>query len=106
MISDRLTKRMIDVQKSTFEMMLNMAGNIQEKSGQATQAYFEQMAGLPQEGVKIMGHWMNSMKQTRTEFDSIVRDNFENWGNMFEKTMQYAKESARQSQQKVKQHGK
>jgi hypothetical protein len=100
MISERLTKRMIDFQKSTFEMMLNTMSNIQEQSGRATQAYFEQMAGLPQEGVKTMGHWMNSMKQTRNEFDSIIRDNFDNWGNMLEKTMQHTEEAVRRSQQK------
>jgi hypothetical protein len=100
MISERLTKRMIDFQKSTFEMMLNTMSNIQEQSGSATQAYFEQMAGLPQEGVKTMGHWMNSMKQTRNEFDSIIRDNFDNWGNMLEKTMQHTEEAVRRSQQK------
>jgi hypothetical protein len=100
MISERLTKRMIDFQKSTFEMMLNTMGNIQEQSGRATQAYFEQMAGLPQEGVKTMGHWMDSMKQTRYELDSIIRDNFDNWGNMLEKTMQHTEEAVRRSQQK------
>jgi hypothetical protein len=102
--SDRLTKRMIDVQKSTFEMMLNTSGSIQEHSGRATQAFFEHMAVLPREGVKSMGYWMDSVKQTRNEFNMIIRDSYDNWENLFEKTMRFTEESARRSQQRPQQH--
>jgi hypothetical protein len=95
MVTDRMTKRMIDFQKSTFDMMLNTMGNIQEQSGRATQAFFEQMAGLPQEGVKSMNHWMDSVRQTREEFNSIVRDGYENWGNIFQQTAQRTEEAMR-----------
>jgi hypothetical protein len=97
MLTERMTKRMIDLQKSTFDMMLNTMGNIQEQSGRATQAFFEQMAGLPQEGVKNMNHWMDSVKQSRKEFNSIIRDGYENWGNIFEQTMRSTEEAARRS---------
>jgi hypothetical protein len=102
MVVDRLTKRMIDLQKSTFEMMLNTSGNIQEQSGRATRAYFEQMAGLPQEGVKTMGQWMDSVRETRNEFNSIIRDSYDTWGEIFETTMRHTEEAARQSQQKAR----
>ncbi len=98
MVTDRMTKRMIDLQKSTFDMMLNTMSNIQEQSGRATQAWFEQMAGLPQEGVKTMGHWMDSIRETRNEFNSIIRDSYDNWGNIFEETVRRTEEAARQSQ--------
>jgi hypothetical protein len=104
MVSDRLTKRMIDLQKSTFEMMLKTANNIQEHSGRATQAFFEHMAVLPQEGVKSMSYWMDSVKQTRNEFNSIIRDSYDNWENIFEKTMRFNEETARRSQQRPQQH--
>jgi hypothetical protein len=96
-----LTKRMIDMQKSTFDMMLNTMSNFQEKSGRATQAYFEQMANLPQEGLKTMNKWMDSMKQTREEFNSIIHENYDEWGNRVEQTMRKTEEAARQAQHDV-----
>ena len=99
MINDRMTQRMIDFQKSTLDMMLNTMGNIQEQSGRATHAYFEQMAGLPQQGLKAMGHWMDSMRQAHNEFNSIVRDSLDSWGNVFEQTVRQTQESARHSAQ-------
>lgn len=98
METNRVTKRMIDLQKSTFDMMLDTMSNFQEQSGRATQAWFEQMAGLPQEGVKTMGHWMDSIRETRNEFNSIIRDSYDNWGNIFEETVRRTEEAARQSQ--------
>ena len=113
MVTDRMTRRMIDLQKSTFDMMLNTMSNFQEQSGRATKAFFEQMAGLPQEGVKTMGHWMDSVKQTRDEFNSIVREGYDSWGNLFEQTMRSTEQAARrsteeashQSQQTAREHG-
>ena len=99
MVTEKMTKRMIDLQKSTFDMMLNTMSNIQEQSGRATQAWFEQMAGLPQESVKTMSHWMETVRQTREEFNSIIRDSYDEWGNTVEQTMRRTEEATRKSQQ-------
>lgn len=98
MFTDRMTKQMIDLQKSTFDMMLNTMSTIQEQSGRATQAWFEQMAALPQEGVKTMNNWMDSMRESRNQFNSAIQEGFENWGNMAERTMRQTEEYARQYQ--------
>ncbi len=105
MIAEQMTKRMIDLQKSTFDMMLNTMSNIQEQSGRATRAYFEQMASLPQEGVKSMSQWMDSMKQTREELNSIMREGYDNWGNMVEQSIRKTEETASQTQRKAQEYG-
>jgi cyclopropane fatty-acyl-phospholipid synthase-like methyltransferase len=105
-VSDRLTKRMIDLQKSTFEMMLNTSSNIQEQSGRATQAYFEKMASLPGESIKTMAHWMDSVRKTHNEINSIIRDSYTTWGDIFEKTMRHTEKAARQPLQKARQYGR
>jgi len=82
--------------------MLSTMNNIQEQSGRAARAWWEQMAVLPQEGVKTINYWMDSIKGTRDEFNSIIRDSCANWGNIFEQTVGNTEATARQSQQKTR----
>jgi hypothetical protein len=99
MMADRMTRSMIDLQKETFEMMLDNMSKFKEQSGRATQAWFEQMAGLPQEGVKTMRRWMDEMGDTRNELNAVMRDNFQNWARLFEQTVQRSEEAARQARE-------
>jgi hypothetical protein len=106
MMTDRMTKRMIEFQRNTFEMMLDNMSKLQEQSGRAAQAWFEQMAGLPQEGVKTMSRWMDVMGDTRNELNAIMRDNFEKWSRVFERTVQQSIIAARQTQESAGQYGR
>ena len=103
MFTEKMTKQMIDLQKSTFDMMLNTMSNIQEQSGRATQAWFEQVAGLPQENLKSMNNWMDAMRESRNQFNSAVQEGFKNYGNVVEQTMRQTEESARQFQRSAQQ---
>jgi hypothetical protein len=103
MITNRMTKQMIDLQKSTFDMMLNTMSNFQEKSGRATQAYFEQMANLPQENLKPMRHWMDSMSAIHNEFKAVIHGGFDSFGDVFDQTMRQTEKTVRNAQQSARQ---
>ena len=103
MITDRITKRMIDLQKSTLDMMLNTMSNIKEQSGRASLSWFEQMANLPQENLKLMRNWMDSVRDTRNEMNSIIRDGLDNWGNVVEQTTSQSEDIVRQGQRSATQ---
>jgi hypothetical protein len=106
MMADRMTKRMIEFQKDTFEMMLDNMNKLKDQSGRAAQAWAEQMARLPQEGVTSMRQWMDVMGETRNELNAIMRDNFENWGRVLERTVQQSETAARQTQETAGQYGR
>ena len=85
MQTGKLVKTVMDLQKSTFEVMLKNMSTMQEQSGRAAQVWFERMAGLPRQSVQTMSQWMNSVIQTRRQFDSIARDSYRNWSDLYEK---------------------
>jgi hypothetical protein len=85
-------------------MMLDTMSNIQEKSGRATLAYFEQLSRLPQENVKTMTRWMDSVKVTRAEFNSIMRDNYNSWNNLLGQAARHTGQTTR-SFEKPKERG-
>jgi hypothetical protein len=104
MVRDTLTKRLLEIQRSALNMMLDTMSNIQEKSGRATLAYFEQLSRLPQENVKTMTRWMDSVKVTRAEFNSIMRDNYNSWNNLLGQAARHTGQTTR-SFEKPKERG-
>ncbi len=101
MIADRLTKGMIDLQKSTFSMMLETMSTIQERSGRAAHAYFERMAGLPRQGVESWSHWMDSAQGARDEFRSMMRDGYDEWGKRLGRSVRHTEEARLQASPEI-----
>jgi hypothetical protein len=92
---DDLIKMILKLQRSALNMMLDTMSNIQEKSGRATLAFFEHMSRLPQKNVKTMTRWMDSVKATRAEFNSVTRDNYHNWDNMLVQAARHTGQTTR-----------
>ena len=106
MVSDRLTKSMIDVQKSTIEMVLSTLSTVEQQSGRATVSFLDQMAGLPREGLKSMNRWMDSMKTANDELGSMMRDGYEQWSDIFAPTIRHTGQAAQQSRQTAREYGR
>jgi hypothetical protein len=42
-----------------------------------------------------MNNWMDSMRESRNQFNSAIKEGLEQWGNVTERTMRQIDESAR-----------
>jgi hypothetical protein len=103
MITNRMTKQMIDLQKATLDIMFNTLSDFQEQSGQAVHAWFEQMANLPHENLKPMRHWMDSMSAIHNEFKAVIHGGFDSFGDVFDQTMRQTEKTVRNAQQSARQ---
>ncbi len=74
MVPDQLAKEIFKLQKSAFGMLLDTVSSVQEQSGRAALAFFEQMSGWPREHVRTMAQWMDSVNETREAFNAMIRD--------------------------------
>ncbi len=79
----KLTRQMIDFNKTTFDNSFNTMVVLQDQSEKMVNAFMEQATWLPEEGKKAMKEWLASYKKGREDFKKIADDSFRNIENYF-----------------------
>ena len=76
MESAKITKQMIDFQKTTFDNTFSAMVMLQEQTERMTNTLLDQAAWLPEEGKKAINDWVKAYKKGREDFKKIVDENF------------------------------
>jgi gas vesicle protein len=82
----KITKQMIDFQKTTFDNTFNAMVMLQDQAERMSKTLLEQATWLPEEGRKAIRDWVDAYKNGREEFKKHVDDNFKKVEEFFETT--------------------
>ncbi len=85
----RMTKQMIDMQKASFDGMINGLISMWDQTG----GVFEGASWLPEEGRKALKQWVDINKKACENLKSAIDSGYSNLDKLFETT-------AKQEQQK------
>ncbi len=72
----RLTKQMIEFNKTTFDNTFNAMVLLQEQTEKMVGAFMEQATWIPNDGKKALSDWVESLKKGRGEFKKAVDEGF------------------------------
>jgi len=82
----RITKQMIDFQKSTFDNSFNAMVMLQDQTEKLARTFLEQANWLPEEGRKAIDEWIGTYKKGREDFKKVVNDSYQKVMDFFEST--------------------
>jgi len=80
----KITKQMIDFQKTTFDNTFNAMVMLQDQAERMANTLIEQATWMPEEGRKAVRDWVDAYKSGREEFKKNVDDNFKKVEEFFE----------------------
>jgi uncharacterized coiled-coil DUF342 family protein len=80
----KITKQMIDFQKTTFDNTFNAMVMLQDQAERMSKTLLEQATWLPEEGRKAIRDWVDAYKKGREEFKKNVDENFAKVETFFE----------------------
>lgn len=83
MDSAKITKQMIDFQKTTFDNTFSAMVMLQEQTERMANTLLEQAAWMPEEGKKVINDWVKAYKKGREDFKKSVDDNFKKVEDFF-----------------------
>ncbi|MCK8602873.1 hypothetical protein [Desulfoferrobacter suflitae] len=82
----KMTKQMIDFNKSSFDNTFNALSMLQEQYERMINSFLDQAAWLPEEGKKVLNEWLDSYKKGRETFKETVDTSFQKVEDYFSKT--------------------
>jgi hypothetical protein len=83
MTPTKLTKQMLDFQKTTFDNAFNTVILIQDQTEKMTSSFLNQAPGFPKEGQNTINEWANAFKKGRDDFKKAVDESFEKMETFF-----------------------
>ena len=83
MDSAKITKQMIDFQKTTFDNTFSAMVMMQEQTERMANTLLEQAAWMPEEGKKVINDWVKAYKKGREDFKKGVDENFKKVEDFF-----------------------
>jgi len=84
MDATKMTKQMIDFQKTTFDNTFNAMVMLQDQAERMANTLLEQSSWLPEEGRKTIRDWVDAYKSGREEFKRNVDESFKKVEDFFE----------------------
>jgi polyhydroxyalkanoate synthesis regulator phasin len=73
----KLFKQMLDFNKSAFENSFNAMVMLQEQAERVGNTILDQATWLPEEGRKAVQDWVDSFKKGRSDFKSMIDENYQ-----------------------------
>ena len=73
----KLFKQMLDFNKSAFENSFNAMVMLQEQAERVGNTILDQATWLPEEGRKAVQDWVDSFKKGRSDFKSMLDENYQ-----------------------------
>ena len=83
MDSAKITKQMIDFQKTTFDNTFSAMIMMQEQTERMANTLLEQAAWMPEEGKTVINDWVKAYKKGREDFKKGVDENFKKVEDFF-----------------------
>jgi len=83
MEQQKIFKQMIDFQKATFDNTFNAMTMLQEQAERMSSMFLGQTTGLPEEGKKVIGEWVDAYKKGREDFKKSVDESFKKVEDFF-----------------------
>ncbi len=78
MIDGRITKQVLDFQKSTFDNAFNMMSMLQDQTEKTFSTFLETgMWPIPEEEKEVINEWVQSLKKGREEFKKVMDEGFQ-----------------------------
>lgn len=82
----KMTKQMLEFNKSSFDNTFNALSMLQEQYERMINSFMEQATWLPEEGKKALNEWLDSYKKGREAFKETVDASFQKVEDYFSKT--------------------
>ncbi len=79
----KITKQMIDFQKTTFDNTFSAMIMLQDQAERMAGTLLEQATWLPEEGRKAIRDWVDAYKNGREEFKKNVDESFKKVEDFF-----------------------
>ncbi len=79
----KITKQIVEFQKTTFDNTFNAMVVLQEQTEKMIKAMMDQSPFLPEEGKKAVNEWIGAYKKGREDFKKMVEDNFKKVEDFF-----------------------
>ena len=76
METGKITKQMIDFQKTAFDNTFGAMVALQDQTEKMVNITIEQSAWLPKEGKKAINEWTEAYKKGRDDFKELMDENF------------------------------
>ena len=76
MNQEKMTKQILDFNKTTFDNTFNAMVLLQEQTEKVVSSLMEQATWIPAEGKKAMNDWVDTFKKGRGEFKKVVDESF------------------------------
>jgi polyhydroxyalkanoate synthesis regulator phasin len=95
MDATRMTKQMIDFQKTTFDNTFNAMVMLQDQAERMAHTLLEQATWMPEEGRKAVREWVAAYKNGREEFKKNVDQSFKKVEDFFEGAQKKAEAKAK-----------
>ncbi len=80
---EKIMKQTIDFQKATFDNTFNAMTMLQEQAERMSSMFLGQTTGLPEEGKKVIGEWVDAYKKGREDFKKSVDESFKKVEDFF-----------------------
>lgn len=93
MQTSKLTKQILDFQKSTFDTFYGTMTRIQNQVESTTTNMLKRSAIVPEEGIKAMDSWSSVIKQGQNDVKKLIDDSFEAWESLLTTTVKDTKAS-------------
>jgi len=93
MQTSKLTKQILDFQKSTFETFYGAMTRIQNQMESTTTNLLKRSAIVPEEGLKAIDAWSNVIKQGQSDVKKIIDDGFDAWESLLTSAVKDTKAS-------------
>jgi hypothetical protein len=79
----KLTKQMLDFQKTTFDNAFNAAILLQDQAEKMASSFLDKTIGFPAEARNAIDEWVKAYKKGREDYKKMIFDGFENMGMFF-----------------------
>ena len=79
----KISKQMIDFQKTTFDNTFNAMVSLQEQTEKMVNTIMDQSPWLPEEGKKVINEWVGAYKKGCNDFKKFVDENFKKVEEVF-----------------------
>jgi uncharacterized coiled-coil DUF342 family protein len=72
----KITKQLLEFQKTTFDNMFNAMTILQEQTEKMVNMFLEQAPGLPAEGKDAVNEWLKTYKKGREAYKASVNESY------------------------------
>lgn len=76
MEQEKITRQMIEFQKTTFDNSFNALTILQEQAEKMVGLFLEQSAWFPKEGKDAVGEWVKTYKRGRDAYKTSVDESY------------------------------